>query len=145
MMAAYAGLFAWSFAAATFLPLSSEVPFAYLVHTRGEIVLPVAVATVGNYLGACTTYWLARAAARAVARRRGASTSSARQARALALLRRWGAPALLLSWVPLLGDALVVAAGALQLSFVWSSVFIASGKLARYLAVAWATLSLERL
>jgi hypothetical protein len=52
MLAAYAGLFAWSFAAATFLPLSSELPLAVLVHQQGSVMVPVAVATIGNYLGA---------------------------------------------------------------------------------------------
>ena len=62
---AYTVLFAWSFLAATILPLSSEAPLAALVYQRREWVLPVLVATIGNYLGACTTYGLARAAARA--------------------------------------------------------------------------------
>lgn len=143
MVAAYAGLFLWSFAAATFLPLSSEVPLAYLVHTRQELALPVLVATTGNYLGACTTYWLGRGAIRVFERRRrDPPATSPTQRRALSLIRRWGPPALLLSWVPILGDALVVAAGALRLPFVSSSAWLASGKLARYLAVAWVALKI---
>lgn len=55
-------LFAWSFAAATVLPLSSEVPLAVVVRSSDEWIAPVVVATAGNTLGACTTYWLARAA-----------------------------------------------------------------------------------
>jgi membrane protein YqaA with SNARE-associated domain len=142
MIAAYACLFSWSFAAATIVPLSSEVPLAYLVHSRQALVLPVVVATAGNYLGACTTYWLARAAVRAVERRRREpSLASARRLRALALVRRWGAPVLVLSWVPVLGDALVAAAGVLRLPFASSAVWLAAGKLGRYLAVAWAALS----
>jgi membrane protein YqaA with SNARE-associated domain len=143
VIAEYAGLFAWSFAAATVLPLSSEVPLAYLVHTRHELAVPVLVATTGNYLGACTTYWLARAAAAALERARGEQPpASGQRKRALQLVRRWGAPALLLSWVPLLGDALVAAAGALRLPFAASSIWLVAGKLGRYLAVAWAALSL---
>ncbi len=33
------------------------------VRSYNQFVLPVAVATLGNYLGSCTTYWLARRAA----------------------------------------------------------------------------------
>jgi membrane protein YqaA with SNARE-associated domain len=48
-------------------------------------------------------------------------------------LRRWGPPALVLSFLPLVGDALVLAAGWLKLPF-WQSMFwIAVGKGARYL------------
>ncbi|MDQ3652522.1 MAG: sigma 54-interacting transcriptional regulator, partial [Acidobacteriota bacterium] len=59
-------LFGWSFLAATLLPLSSEAPLALLVRSHNQIVLPVLVATLGNYLGACTAYWLGRRAAQAL-------------------------------------------------------------------------------
>jgi hypothetical protein len=32
----------------------------------GQVAVPVIVATLGNYLGSCTTYWLARRAASAL-------------------------------------------------------------------------------
>lgn len=60
MIYALGGLLLWSFLAATVLPLSSEIPLAGYVRSYNQIVLPVIVATVGNYFGACTTYWLAR-------------------------------------------------------------------------------------
>ena len=56
--------------------------------------------------------------------------------RPLDWLRRWGAPALLLSWVPVIGDALCVAAGWLRLSAGWSVFFMALGKFARYYVIA---------
>lgn len=135
LLPAYAGLFAWSFLAATVLPLSSEAPLAALVHSHGMIVVPVLVATAGNYLGACTTYWLGRRAARAVERRRDGADRDSRAAR---LIARYGQPALLLSWVPLLGDALVAAAGAVGMPFYGFSIWVILGKGLRYLAVAWA-------
>jgi membrane protein YqaA with SNARE-associated domain len=140
MTASLLALFGWSFAAATFLPFGSEVPFAYLVHTRQEAVLPVAVATAGNYFGACTTYWLARGAIRILDRRQDNESMTPRKRRALALVRRWGAPALAFSWVPALGDLLVAAAGGLRLSFVLCSLWLVAGKLARYVTLAWVAL-----
>jgi len=50
--------------------------------------------------------------------------------------RRRGAPVLLLSWVPLIGDALCVAAGWLRLNLWWSALFIALGKFGRYCVIA---------
>ena len=135
LLLAYGGLFAWSFLAATVLPLSSEVPLAALVRSQGAVALPVLVATAGNYLGACTTYWLGRRAARAVGGRREEADGNGRAAR---LLARYGQPALLLSWVPVLGDALVAGAGAVGMPFRGFSVWVALGKGLRYLAVAWA-------
>jgi membrane protein YqaA with SNARE-associated domain len=133
-IAAYAGLFAWSFLAATILPLSSEAPLAALVYQRGEWIVPVFVATLGNYLGACTTYALARAAARAA----GAGDTHGRvQPRAARLVAKYGAPAMLLSWVPLVGDALVAIAGAAAMPFARFSTAVIIGKAARYAVVAW--------
>jgi membrane protein YqaA with SNARE-associated domain len=54
----------------------------------------------------------------------------------LTLLQRYGSPALLLSWVPLIGDPLCVAAGWLRMNAVAAAGFIAAGKLARYVAIA---------
>ncbi len=132
---AYAGLFGWSFLAATLLPLSSEAPLALLVRSHNQIVLPVLVATLGNYLGACTAYWLGRRAAQALGKSEAKQGEDSRAAR---LLKRYGQPALLLSWVPVISDAMVALAGAMRVPFGSFSVWVALGKAARYAAVAWA-------
>ena len=126
-------LFAWSFAAATVLPLSSEVPLAVVVSQSGGWVVPVLVATAGNTLGACTTYWLARAAVIA------AAPKSPRVRKAAAWLARYGPPAMLLSWVPVIGDVLVALAGAARMRFWIFAVWILIGKFARYVAIGLAT------
>lgn len=143
-MTAYLTLFAWSFLASTILPLASEPMLIALVRINGEIAAPVLVATAGNFLGACTTYALARLA---VARLRGRrspgdggqprSRSTARHARARRMLEHWGPPALLLSWVPLIGDVIVVVAGGVGIRWVPFSAWTLAGKLARYGVVGW--------
>jgi membrane protein YqaA with SNARE-associated domain len=127
-------LFAWSFAAATILPLSSELPLAVEVARRGAWVVPVLVATLGNVLGACTTYGLARLAITA------APAPSPRVERAAGWLARHGPPILLLSWVPLIGDVLVALAGAARMPVAACTAWITVGKLARYVVVALAVL-----
>jgi membrane protein YqaA with SNARE-associated domain len=54
----------------------------------------------------------------------------------IAHVKRYGAAALLLAWVPLIGDPLCVAAGWLRLNPWWSMLAMAVGKFARYLLVA---------
>lgn len=125
-------LFLWSFAAATIVPLSSEVPLAVVVTQSGTWLVPVLVATLGNTLGACTTYWLGRAAMTV------ASPTSSGVQRAARLLQRHGAPALLLSWVPVIGDVLVVLAGAARVPFWTFAAWTTAGKCARYAAVVLA-------
>jgi membrane protein YqaA with SNARE-associated domain len=122
-------LFATSFAAATVLPLSSEAVLGVVVARSGGWVVPVLVATVGNTLGACTTYWLGRAARTMTAEPTG------RTARAAALLSRYGAPSMLLSWVPIIGDALVALAGAARMPFGRFALWTTLGKCARYIVI----------
>ncbi len=131
-MLPYLTLFAWSFLAATILPVGSEPAVVLLVHRGYSLAAIVAVATAGNYAGACTTYWIALQA-----RRRLTADVGARGQRAARLIARYGQPALLLSWVPLLGDAIVAAAGAAQMSFLSFSIWVFVGKLLRYIVLAW--------
>ncbi len=131
---AYLTLFGWSFLAATLVPVGSELALIVLVRQGYPLPSLIVVATLGNYLGACTTYWIARAAA---GRLTQPKSPSARMTHATRWLNRYGRPALFLSWVPIVGDAIVAVAGAAQMPFVPFSGWTIAGKLARYLAVAW--------
>jgi membrane protein YqaA with SNARE-associated domain len=133
-MLSYAGLFVLSFLAATVLPLTSEASLIALVAVRGQLVTPVLVATAGNVLGSCTTYWIGRRAAQALVEHRKVKS---RRVRAAWLLRHYGGPVLLLSPLPLLGDALVALAGVAKVPFGTFLFWLTLGKGARYAAVAW--------
>jgi hypothetical protein len=118
-------LFASSFLAATLLPGGSEaVLFAVLKLHPDQFWMALSVATLGNTLGGMSSYLLGRL------------LPQTKPLKGLATVRRWGTPALLLSWVPLLGDPLCVAAGWLRLNPWWSTLFIALGKFARYWIIA---------
>lgn len=132
-MREYAVLFAWSFLAATVLPLGSEVPLAMIVRKREVVLLPVVIATAGNSLGAFTTYWLGRKAAD-MADQRKVVTPRAR--RAAELLRRYGQPAVFFSWIPIIGDALVAAAGASAMPLRPFAAWVIAGKALRYAVLA---------
>ena len=125
-MEALLGLFAASFAAATLFPLPSEAAlFAYLQHYPDNAALAVAVATVGNTAGGMTSYLSGRFI-----------PSKKLDSKAIQRVRRYGAPVTLLAWLPIVGDALCVAAGWLRIH--WAAVlgFMATGRLLRYIAVA---------
>jgi membrane protein YqaA with SNARE-associated domain len=125
-MEALLGLFAASFAAATLFPLPSEAAlFAYLQHYPDNVALAVAVATVGNTAGGMTSYLIGRFI-----------PSKKLDSRAIRHVRRYGAPVTLLAWLPIVGDALSVAAGWLRMNWLLVLAFMASGRLARYLVVA---------
>lgn len=129
----YVALFGWSFLAATILPLGSEPAVIVLIRQDYPLLAVVTVATAGNFLGACTTYALGRGAARALAPREPSRTAR----RAAESVARYGAPALLLSWVPLIGDAIVAAAGVARMPVRPFATWTVVGKAVRYLLVAW--------
>ena len=127
--AGLAGLFISAFVSATVLPGNSEIVLvAFLKAFPGRAGVAIAVATLGNTLGGLTTYGIGRLV----------PPGNAPSARATGWVRRYGAFALLLSWVPLVGDALCAAAGWLRVPWWAAAIAMAVGKLARYLALAWA-------
>ena len=126
-MGELAALFAASFIAATLFPLPSEVTlFAYLQLHPDKTALAVTVATLGNTAGGMTSYLIGRL----VPQRKV-------EPKAMQTLRRYGAPATALAWLPIVGDALSVAAGWLRIHWAAVLVFMAAGRLARYLVVAY--------
>lgn len=130
------GMFASAFISSTVAPGGSEAVLAYLVNARQHSLFElVAVASVGNTLGAVTTWWLGLWAAK----KYPAETMLAEERRkSLRIVQQWGGWALLFSWLPLIGDGLCFAAGWLRLSLLTSLVAIFVGKLLRYMAVAYA-------
>ena len=115
-----------SFVAATLVPLSSEaVLFGYLRLHPDHAAVAVALATLGNTAGGMTSYLLGRIIPARVP-----------DAKALSWVRRYGAAATFLAWLPLVGDALCVAAGWLRLNWIAALGFMAAGRLARYLVIA---------
>lgn len=123
-MAELAALFAASFIAATVFPLPSEAAlFAYLKLHPDQAALAVTVATVGNTAGGMTSYLLGRVIPR-------------KELKHAKTVERYGAPVLLLAWLPLAGDALCVAAGWLRVNWALALGFMAAGRLARYVVVA---------
>jgi membrane protein YqaA with SNARE-associated domain len=115
-----------AFLAATLLPGGSEAAFAGIVALRPELGLAaLALATLGNTAGGMSTYLLGRLLPHRTLPPR------------LDLVRRHGSLILLLSWVPLIGDALCAAAGALRLNGLACLAWMALGKGLRYGAIAW--------
>lgn len=124
-----AGVFVSAFLAATVVPFSSEaVLFAFLRLHPEQSVAAIALATLGNTAGGMTSY--------AIGRFLPARAQQKLGPRALGWMQRYGAPLTLLAWLPVIGDALCVAAGWLRIHWLAVLAFMAAGRLARYLVVA---------
>jgi len=126
-------LFLSAFLSSTLLPGSSEaLLITFLSQGFNEFSL-LMVATTGNTLGGLTSwllgFWLIKKYPHSIPEKISPES--------IERLRRWGWPVLLLSWLPVIGDPLCLAAGWLRLNFYLSLLAIAAGKLLRYSAIVW--------
>ena len=130
-------LFCVSFLAATVLPIASEWLLAALVARQVDLTAAVAIATMGNTLGAITT-WAIGVWGGAWVIRRWLRISDSDRLRAERWYARWGSWSLLLAWLPIVGDPLCLVGGLLKVPLPRFTLLVATGKAARYVVVAWA-------
>lgn len=130
------GLFASAFVSSTLAPGGSEAVLAGLLASSSLSTSSLVVtATIGNSLGAMTTWLLGTLVSRGYSLRKFSSVLHLDPA-AVDRVRRWGVPVLFFSWLPVVGDAFCFAAGWLRLSLLPSIVMIVAGKAVRYLFIA---------
>lgn len=126
-------LFTSSLLAATLLPGGSEAVLAGLLTAYPESYWPALIlATLGNTLGGMSSYLIGRYLPdkdAIIKKYRGGE-------KGLTWLQAYGTPILLLSWAPLIGDVLCVAAGWLRINWFWAMLFMLIGKFARYWVIA---------
>lgn len=95
---------------------------AFLAKFPEAAGLALIIASIANALGSITSLILGRLI----------SPKQLPSVKVQNYLTRYGSPVLLLSWVPLIGDALPLAAGWLRLPMFACSVYLLIGKMARY-------------
>lgn len=134
----YPALFTLSFLASTLVPVGSEWLLVLLLVKGYEPATVVLTATVGNTLGACTTWLMGRYGSDWLMARLFRINDRQRQ-RAEAWYQRYGILSLLFSWLPVVGDPLCLVGGLLKIRFPVFFLLAGIGKLLRYAAVAWLT------
>lgn len=134
MLLSYLSLFASAFIAATILPFSSEALLFALLHAGGDATVLVVVATLGNTLGSIVNWLLGRFLLH-FRDRRWFYFSAAQIDRAQRWFQRYGVWSLLLAWVPIVGDALTLIGGVMQVRLSLFILLVGLGKGLRYVAV----------
>lgn len=118
------GLFLSCFLSATILPLSSEVLVILFLHTGlHDPFSIIATASLGNCLGGLTNYALGFI---------GNRLARPKEGRILDYAKKYGFYAAFFSWVPFLGDPLLVALGYLKSPFWKTMILMCTGKILRY-------------
>ena len=127
----YLTMFSSAFLAATVVPFASEITLVAALAAGGVVHWLLAVATLGNTLGALVNWALGRLMER-FRDRRWFPVDAKQLERAQAWFRRYGVWSLLLAWAPLIGEPLTVIAGAMRVHVVPFLVLVAAGKAVRY-------------
>ena len=132
LSAALVSLALSAFISATLFPSASEAGLAAIIAAWPESWPSVLImASVANTAGAMTSFLLGRFL-----------PQKKHAAAAVQKLQRYGTPLLFFSWLPLVGDALPLAAGWLRMPWAPSLFWILAGKTVRYAVIAAATVGL---
>lgn len=129
-------LFGSAFLAATILPFYSEVLLFALLREGGDPALLVAVATLGNTLGAVVN-WLLGLYILHFQDRRWFYFSAAQIEKAQRWFQRYGVWSLLFAWMPVGGDPLTLIAGIMKVRIVPFLLLVGIGKALRYVFVVY--------
>ena len=123
-------LFFASFLSATILPFSSEVVLVYFLNQNVNPWICLSIVTAGNSLGGLTNYGLGTLGNLKWLKRIGVSEAS------ILAQERWvvrfGSWIALFSWVPIIGDPLLVALGYYRSPLWLTLILMFLGKFLRY-------------
>ncbi|QOP46667.1 DedA family protein [Sulfurimonas paralvinellae] len=120
--------------AATILPFSSEVAFVAALKSGMPFSHAMLAASSGNILAVILNYYLGYFLYEATKRKLFHSRVGKK---AFLLGHRYGYYALLLSWLPIIGDPLTIVAGLVRLKFVWFVIIAGSLRVLRYFALGY--------
>jgi membrane protein YqaA with SNARE-associated domain len=130
-----AALFFLSFLASTLLPIGSEWLLVLMIvqgFSRDQLVL---TASLGNFLGACTTYLIGIHGSDFIIRK-VLRVDAKNLSRAGRFYEKYGVWSLFFSWLPVVGDPLCLLAGIFRVRFDRFSLLVFGGKFLRYAALA---------
>ena len=141
-LSVYITLFLAALLAATIIPAQSEaVLVGLLITAKYNPWLLVAVASAGNILGSVLN-WLLGYGIQKFKHKKWFPVKASTLDRAVGWYQRYGRWSLLLSWVPIIGDPLTVAAGVMR-EKLWIFILLVSlAKVGRYCVLAIITLKL---
>ena len=135
----YVLLFVWCFLSASIIPFSSEPYYVALIALDSKLALALLIATLGNTAGGITTFFIGVKSGEVLIPKFSESKQK-RFERAQIIVAKYGSLALVLSWVPFFGDAIVFAGGVFRLPFWGACFWMTVGKAARYYILGLITL-----
>lgn len=134
MISQYLLMFVVAFGAATLLPFYSEILLITQLNAGLHPAWLWLAATAGNTLGAGVNWWMGMTLSR-YSDRRWFPARKSDLLRAQNWFNRYGKWTLLMSWMPIGGDALTVVGGIMRIPATPFFILVAIGKGLRYVIV----------
>ena len=128
------GLFIAGFLSGSIFPFNSEAVLSLLIYSGFDVVSSLIAATAGNTLGGISIYYLGHLGKMEWIEKY-AKVKREKIQSILPKLEKFGAVAATLSFVPIVGDIVILALGFFRISPFLTIFFMIIGKVARYLAV----------
>lgn len=132
----YIGLFLASFLAATILPFGSEFVFVGLIAAGLDPWLCVIIASVGNWLGGMTNYYLGK-----LGKMEWIEKYLKVKREKVEKMHRWlegkGAIMGFFSFLPIIGDVIAIALGYMRANVYVVNVSMFAGKFLRYVLIMY--------
>jgi membrane protein YqaA with SNARE-associated domain len=130
----YLSLFTSCFLSATLIPFASELGLAMVLAQGYDPIISVVVATLGNSLGGLTNYLLGRLGNPNWLKK--SKLNPDKLQKYSHYISQFGSLCALLSWVPIIGDPLLVILGFMRVKLLPVAIYMVLGKLIRYMVIA---------
>lgn len=131
--AGFTGLFLLTFLSATILPILSEAFLIGMLAKGFDPITCLMVSTVGNSLGGITNYGIGKLGNQKWLLKLGVNESKLEKYNTT--ISKYGSWLALLSWIPIIGDPLVIGLGYFRVSFSKVLILLILGKFARYFLI----------
>ena len=131
----YLGLFIASFLGATIIPFSSELVFSLLIIKGYDFNLSLLVATIGNWLGGLSSYFLGRLGKWSTLEKYF-RLKKEKIVKFKTNIDKWGSLLAFFCWLPVIGDPIAVGLGFFRTNYILVAIWMFLGKFIRY--VLWA-------
>ena len=128
----FLGLFLSSFLGATIIPLSSEIVLSLLLAQGFDIKLSIIIATIGNWLGGLSSYYLGSLGKWGFVEKYFLIKKDKITGFRLKI-DKWGSTYALLCCLPFIGDPIAVSLGFFKINFLKVSFWMFIGKLLKYI------------
>ena len=128
----YWGLLIGSFLASTIIPMSADLLLVGVLSLGGNTWICLIIATIGNWLGGLTSYWLGWLG-RWDWLERWLKVKREQLERQKEKIDRYGVWLALFTWLPLVGDLFAIALGFYRVSPKMSALYMLVGRFVRFL------------